>query len=94
VKATVTYVGPVADTLDDGRPIAPGETIEDLDLDLPHNKLLHDEGRLVVLDQKRERLTGKALSDRAAELDIEGRTDMSADQLRAAIAKKEAEEAD
>lgn len=93
MKATVTYVGNVADTLDDGRPIAPGDRLEDIDLDLPHNKLLHDEGRLIVLEAKEEKLTGPALKERAAELEIEGRADMNADDLRAAIAKKEAEEA-
>lgn len=35
-------------------------------------------------------LTGKALDDRAKELDIEGRSDMSADELRAAVAEAEA----
>lgn len=35
------------------------------------------------------KLTGKALSARAAELDIEGRSKMSADELRAAVANAE-----
>lgn len=35
------------------------------------------------------KLTGKALDDRAAELDIEGRSDMTADEKRAAIAAAE-----
>lgn len=34
-------------------------------------------------------LKGDALKERAAELDIEGRSDMKADELRAAIAKAE-----
>lgn len=42
-----------------------------------------------------EKLTGEALQDRARELDIEGRSGMSADELRAAIAEAEgAEESD
>jgi hypothetical protein len=38
-----------------------------------------------------EKLAGKALDERAAELEIEGRGSMSADQKRKAIAKREAE---
>lgn len=38
-------------------------------------------------------LTGKALKDRASELEIAGRGSMSADDLRAAVAAKEAETA-
>jgi len=37
-----------------------------------------------------KKLTGKALDDRATELDIEGRSDMTADEKRAAIAAAEA----
>lgn len=36
-----------------------------------------------------EELKGDALHERAAELEIEGRSDMSADELRAAIAEAE-----
>lgn len=36
-----------------------------------------------------EELAGQALHDRAAELDIEGRSGMTADELRAAVAKAE-----
>lgn len=36
-----------------------------------------------------EELAGQALHDRAAELDIEGRSSMGADDLRAAVAKAE-----
>lgn len=38
-----------------------------------------------------EDLAGQALKDRAAELEIEGRSQMNADELRAAIAEKEAQ---
>jgi len=38
-----------------------------------------------------EELTGEALRDRAAELDIKGRSKMNADELRDAIAEAEAE---
>jgi hypothetical protein len=44
-----------------------------------------------------EELTGQALKDRAAELDIEGRSEMKADELRKAVAEAEtadSEEAD
>ena len=37
-----------------------------------------------------DKLTGQELHDRAAELDIEGRSSMTADELRAAIAEVEA----
>lgn len=36
-----------------------------------------------------EELAGQALHDRAADLDIEGRSGMTADELRAAVAKAE-----
>ena len=40
-------------------------------------------------DDTVEVLTGKALDERAAELDIEGRSGMTADEKRAAIAEAE-----
>lgn len=39
-------------------------------------------------------LTGQDLDDRAAELEIEGRSSMTADEKRAAIAEIEAEQAE
>jgi hypothetical protein len=52
VKATCAYVWPVADTLGNGRPVAPGETVEGVDLDDPHNAFLLDEGRLIRLEDE------------------------------------------
>jgi hypothetical protein len=81
-----------AEDLDDGRMIAPGE-VADVDLNHPHNKRLLDEGAVVLLNEEEDPgiLTGKALADRAEELEIEGRSNMKADELRAAIVEKEKE---
>lgn len=55
MKATVTYVGPVADTLDDGRPVAPGEVVKSVDLDAPYNAWLLEEGRLIKHEPARKK---------------------------------------
>jgi hypothetical protein len=82
-----------AEDLDDGRMIAPGE-VADVDLNHPHNKRLLDEGSVVLLDEDEDPgiLTGEALQARASELQIEGRSGLSADELRAAIVEKERED--
>lgn len=48
------YVGSRPDTLDNGRPIAPGErvTLDAASMDVPHNKRLIDEGLLVEVVEK------------------------------------------
>jgi hypothetical protein len=82
------YVGAYPDTLENGRPLAPGDTV-DADIEAPHNALLVDAGRLVVLDET-PKLTGKELEARGKELEIEGFSSMTADEKRDAIAKAEA----
>lgn len=98
------FVGSHPDELDGGRPIEPGEFTGPIDPELPKNEqLLADELLLSVPDgtyeestggpppEAPELLKGEALNKRASELNIEGRSDMSADELRAAVAQAEAE---
>jgi len=97
------FVGSHPDELDGGRPIEPGEFTGPIDTDLPKNKqLLEDELLLDVPNgtYKKEYdsappeapvlLKGAALNKRAEELGIEGRSEMPADELRAAVAEAEA----
>lgn len=85
------YIGTHAEFLGSGQPIAPGDTVE-IDADDTHDARLLDEGLLIEVagdNSDDDKLTGKALQDRAAELEIEGRSDLSADELRQAIAEAE-----
>lgn len=74
--------------LEGGRPAVPGEqvTLDDKEIALPGNKLLIDEGKLVALEPVKQP-TKAELLERAADLDIEGRSKMSPDELRQAIAE-------
>lgn len=87
------FVGTHADELEGGRPISPGEFTGPIDPEETRNKQLIDEGLLIPLgdvpDEEPPKLTGDALKARAEELDIEGRSSMPADDLRAAIAAEE-----
>lgn len=96
------YIGAHAETLDGGRPIEPGEFTGPIDPALPQNAHLLDSGALLeVPDGTYEReygtqapdspelLRGKALHDRAEELNIEGHSSMSADELREAVRNAE-----
>lgn len=74
----------------DLRIFGPGEVIPNFDASEPHNARLVKYGD-VVKTSAPAKLTGDALKDRAAELDIDGRSGMSADQLREAIAKRESD---
>ena len=78
-----------AQDLASGRVIAPGEVVlaDDVDLDDPHDAALVADGLLIEADvpEVDKPLSGAALKERAAELDIDGRAKMSADELRAAI---------
>lgn len=47
---TVLCVSTHPEDLADGRIISPGETLENVAVDVPHNTRLVEEGRLVVLD--------------------------------------------
>jgi hypothetical protein len=81
--------------LGDGRSVERGGFAHDVDLSDETNARLLREGRIIKVpaDQAPDppKLTGAALDARAKALDIEGRGDMSADELRDAIAKKEEE---
>lgn len=87
------FVGGHADSLASGRPVAPYQEVpgDYVDPDDPHDAALIAEGKLIDGDPQPTKLTGKALDDRAAELEIDGRSDMSADEKRAAIERREAE---
>lgn len=77
--------------LADGRPALPHTVVDDLDPDQPHNQALIEDGQLVAEDLPvDEKLTGKALDDRCRELEIDGFSQMSADEKRAAVAAAEA----
>jgi hypothetical protein len=84
------YLGRVADTLADGRPLGFGDEVS-LDQDAENaNQHLIDAGVLAPRPVPAgDVLTGDALKARAAELEIEGRSAMNAEQLRAAIAAAE-----
>jgi hypothetical protein len=90
--AKIAYVGNVPEALDGGRPLAPGDHVDGVDIDLPHNAWLVEEGLAIVLEEAPPpKLTGKALHKRAAELGIPDRSNLRADELRDAIAAREAE---
>lgn len=80
--------------LANGRVLAPGEAVPSSALDLSdgtHDDRLVQSGALVpsAADAQTKELAGDALKARAAELNIEGRSGMNADQLRQAIAEAE-----
>jgi hypothetical protein len=93
------YVDDHGETLAGGLRVNPGDEVpasqvnvtpeDDKGADHKPDQWLIDEGKLVALTP--HKLTGKALHARAAELDIDGRADMSADELRDAIAAAEAQ---
>jgi len=87
------YVGTRPQDLPGGRVLAPEAGPVEVDENNPIVADLFDQGKLIEVDVPTEpaKLTGKALQDRAKELDIEGRNEMNADQLRDAVAAKEAE---
>lgn len=93
--STVKCVSDHVEDLADGLSVAPGEIAYEVDTTEPHNTRLLDEGRIIRVNEADvpdpPKLEGRALNQRAQELDIEGRSDMSADQLRDAIAEKEKE---
>lgn len=87
------------------RDIGPGDIVGEHELTEADHYLI-EEGRLVDAEsfdgsqsnepgtgeaQSSEPLTGEALKKRASDLDIQGRSDMNADELRQAIADAEAQ---
>lgn len=89
----VAYVGNHPESLGHGQPIEPGQHYEDVDLSDAHNAELVRCGLLLILDgdSDPEQLEGEELHERARELEIKGRSKMSAAALRAAIVQREAE---
>lgn len=87
------------ETLDSGRSVAPGEffVLSVEEQQSSGNARLIDEEKILIDPSVRapetepETLTGKALERRAKELDIEGYSTMSADDLRQAVAAAEKE---
>jgi hypothetical protein len=76
-----------------GRMLAPGEHVAagELDPDGPHDRALIDDGTLLPVEPAdQHKLAGRALDQRAAELGIEGRSSMTADELREKVAEAEA----
>lgn len=88
------FVGDHVESLASGRMIVPGEYITAGELG-PEDRWMVDEGRFIDADppddEARARAEHDTLVAQAKTLDIAGRTKMSDDELRAAIA--EAEEA-
>ncbi len=85
------HVGAHAEILSSGRSIAPGERIPEGELS-EHDHHLLDEEYLVDVASFTGDHNGETVVDvkkRAAELEIEGRSKMSADDLRAAVAERE-----
>lgn len=83
------FTGDHPEPLASGRTLLPGESVpaSAVDPEDPHDRYLLDEQRLRPLVP--EKLTGDALKARAAELDIDGRSEMTADELRKAVAAAE-----
>lgn len=83
------YIGRRPETLGSGRPVATSDVVE-ADLAHHHDRWLIAVGLLVPIPDRYEtKLTGDALKQRAADLNIEGRSSMGADELRAAVAAAE-----
>jgi hypothetical protein len=93
------HVGDHAESLSSGRSIGPGERVSADELGA-EDAYLVEEGRLVdvadlqpTADEIAEAKSheGDALKQRARDLDIQGRSKMNADELRAAVDAREAE---
>lgn len=105
MPASYRYTHRQPTSLASGRPLALADVVTDDDLTrdeegnvVPDDQWLLDDRRLVPVEESEtypdapEELTGEALEARAKELKIEGRSQMSADELRAAVAEKESNE--
>lgn len=77
-----------------GRVVAPGEVFaaKALDPESPHDQRLCAEGLVIDADPEPQEPAGEELEQRARDLNIKGRTGMSAGQLREAVKKAEKEQ--
>jgi len=80
-----------AETLANGRTVAPGEPFERSDLTDDDQRLV-DEGIVIGASVTPAPLEGDELQGRAKALNIKGRTTKTADELREAVALAEAEQ--
>jgi hypothetical protein len=83
-----------AETLANGRTIAPGEPFERTDLDTDADARLIEEGLIIDAQVTPAPLEGDALQSRAKTLGVTGRAKMTADELREAVALAEATSGD
>lgn len=91
----VKLIGTHPEDLASGRVVAPEEVFDRdaLDMQSAHDKRLVDDGLIIDAKITPVALEGEALQERARELNIEGRTTMSATKLRRAVAEAEARDA-
>lgn len=85
------HVGAHAEILSSGRSIGPGDRVPEAEL-TEHDQHLLDEEHLVDVASFGGADNGQPIEDvkkQAAELEIEGRSKMGADKLRAAVAERE-----
>lgn len=80
------------EVLANGQTIAPGEPFEKALLDPLEDERLISEGIVIPATVTPAPLAGDALKARADELKVKGRTTMSADELREAVALAEAQQ--
>ena len=77
------YIGRRPETLSTGRPLTRSDVVEP-DLSHHHDRWLVEAGLLIPAEADKP-LAGKALDDRCRELDIDGWSQMTADQKRTAV---------
>ncbi len=97
------HVGSHADILTSGRTLGPGDRVPEAEITedgaiTPHAQHLIDEGVLVDVASfgghaNEPTGTGEDLQARARELNVKGRSTMTADELRAAVSTAETKEA-
>lgn len=91
---SIKCVSSHAEPLADGRLLAPGQVAHDVDLSVDENQRLLDEGKAIKVANDSEseppQLAGEALEARCRELEIEGWSNLNAEDRRAAVSEAEA----
>lgn len=89
------HVGQHADVLSSGLGIGPSDRVNASDLSDADQHLLDDEVLVLVssFGGDDNRLSKADLAAKAADLEIEGRSKMTVDELRAAVAERESDNA-